>query len=72
MVLVVEREPAAHHFIHHHAKAPPVHCTTIVVVFQHLQKGREKALEDIPKSGMNAELKRQNLHPKFNVLGFHR
>lgn len=36
MVLVVERQSAAHHLIHHYPQTPPVHSTAIVVVFQHL------------------------------------
>lgn len=43
MVLVVKRQPATHHLVHHHAKTPPVHSTAIVVVLQHL-RGRGKRL----------------------------
>lgn len=36
VVLVVEGQPAAHHLVHDHAQPPPVHCSTVVVVLQHL------------------------------------
>lgn len=33
VILVVERQSAAHHLIHYHPQTPPVHSTAIVVVF---------------------------------------
>lgn len=37
MVLVVERQTAAHHLIHDYTQTPPVHCPAIVIIFQDLR-----------------------------------
>jgi len=33
MVLVVERQTAAHHLIHNYTEAPPVHRPAVVIIF---------------------------------------
>ena len=40
MVVVVEREPPAHHLVHDDAHAPPVHGAPVVAVLEHLKRER--------------------------------
>ena len=42
MVLVVERQSAAHHLVRHHAQAPPVHGSAVVIVFKDLRRDASK------------------------------
>jgi hypothetical protein len=37
VVAVIEGQAAAHHLVHDHARAPPVHRPPVVIVLQHLQ-----------------------------------
>ena len=36
MVMIVEGQPATHHFIHDDSHAPPVDSSAVVVILQHL------------------------------------
>ena len=36
-VVVVEGQASTHHLIHDHSCPPPVHCSAVVTVLQHLQ-----------------------------------
>ena len=50
VVLVVEGQPAAHHLVHDHAQAPPVHRPAVVVVLQHL-RATPRGAEEPRRSG---------------------
>lgn len=38
--LIIKRKASTHHLVHDHAEPPPVHCSPVIVILQHLSTKR--------------------------------